>query len=450
MKISQAVKLGHQNLAGHKRRNLAAMITAGILFGVLMAVLLVVQGLENTITQAHNAAIITTPYYLKISTNPNHCDTDIKFDENGQIISSITTCPDYDVEAIKTELVKYHGELQDSPTEDNLQFWQNVLKSKLQLENIPKGASPVLLGAGTALNLAHLTPPPHLNLSQQVAVMEKVVQPLIGQTFLDANGELLYFAGLLPTGDLAEIGAVYQRGHWQSSGNPINLLLTLAGASTPELPTGILYLGRSTASTRDDASHELINYHNYLAKFENFDAAYQFAEAKVCVDEFGACEFLPEYNVTPLIGNQIQIAYRFQLVKFILNLVKYGVMLIALIVMLITCIKVIQAETTTIQLYRSLGASSGDLNIIYGAYLLEFCLLTMLFALMLGVIIAGVISFCSATWLKEMLTIAYAKEFTGPPVLLGWNFSLTEVIVVMLLVAPLGLLLCQKTLQQNH
>ena len=451
MKFSQAVKLGHQNLAGHKRRNLAAIITAGILFGVLMAALLVVQGLENSITQAHDAAIATAPYYLKISTNLNRCDADVKFDENGQIISSITTCPDYDVEALKTELAKYQGELENNPPEDNLQFWQNVLKLSLQLDNIPKGASPVLLGAGTALNFAHLTPPNHLSLSQQVAVIQQAAQPLVGQTFISADGELLYLAGLLPTGELAEIGAVYQRGYWQNSGNPVNLLLKLLGAGTPELPSGVLYLSQAPVSADlNNTSHQLVNYHNYLAKFANFEAAYQFASAKVCVDEFGACEFLPEYNVVPLVGNQIQTTYRFQLVNFVLNLVKYAIMLIALIVMLITCIKVIQAEAITIKLYRSLGASSSDLNIIYGAYLLEFCLFTVAFALMVGVIIAGIISLCSATGLGEMLSIAYARELTGTPVLLGWNFSLTEVIIVMLLVAPLGLLLCQKLLRQNH
>ncbi len=456
MKISQAIKLGHKSVFAHKRRSLSAIIVAGILFGVLCGALMIIQGLENVIFRAHDAAISVEPYYMVATTNLMQCDTEAIYDEElkaeGELllVGVITTCPELDIAALQAQAEKYHGKVLGE-LEDQEKLFQKAVKTPMHLENIPASATPVLLSAGMALNMSGQTASEKLNVTEQVALVNQAVLPLVGQTFAYDDGNEWYFAGLLPTGELQNIDYVYEHGHWRDQGNPLDYALSLVGAATPSLPMDMVSLDDTIpAEPQSSGGFETttINYSTQILEFSSFAEAYDFAVAQGCVDSYGACELTDAYDLKPLIGDGIRTAYGFQILWLFLNIAKYVIVVIALVIMLITGLKVLTAEAKTIQLYRSLGASRADVNLIYGWYLLEFAGWTVGFALVIGLLMAGIMGALNSMALADMLTIAYAQPVVGSIVLMGWNWSLTQVVAVMLLVAPVCLLLGQKVFRR--
>lgn len=178
MKLSEAIKLGHQNISGYKRRSFSAILTAGIMFGVLLGILMVVQGLENVLLCANDASFSSSPYYIFASTNFLQCESETILDEDGKFAGIDTTCPEFDNDLLKSDVAKFHGEVLDNlSTEERLNLITSIIKTPIDIENIPADTVPILVSVASALNYAGLYPPQHLNIADQLVIALQVAQP---------------------------------------------------------------------------------------------------------------------------------------------------------------------------------------------------------------------------------------------------------------------------------
>lgn len=463
MKLSQAVKLGHQSLIGHKRRSLSVIITMSVLFGVLFGVNFIVQGLENTILQAADNASGKN-YFINVRTNPNLCSTETTTDANGQIIFGESSCPELDILADITPVAEqYHGQV--------INFDYNILpiadaRSFIQydLSQLPDNVIPVITDLTATLALHDLrirgNTIPYPNTA---AVIEQLVPQLLGQVLHNPENDYDYaIVGILPSNDFQDL-AIKRRVD-DLSGNPLDLILSILPGGSSHV-SGITVIGNVDKIYNvilvDDGSEyvaskrELFtglyqnyyqNYRSAIVKFNNLRDASDFAahwpsEYSIVYSEGQEPDHL-NYTAFQVFTGQIGLVETFNFIKWLLSFGEIIIIAIAIIVMIFTCLKVISAESTTIQLYRSLGASSADLCLIYGWYLVELCLLAAGFAVLFGTVLSLITTMLNASALSQMLTAAYACPVTWPIFIFGWNWQITQILAVIILAAPVCLALC--------
>lgn len=95
MHISQALKLGFLSIRGYKRRSLTTIIIVSACFGALIGIMLITQGLENTILAIQDRAM-NNQYYLQIATNTDNCEINSQFDADGKMQVNVI-CPKEDL-----------------------------------------------------------------------------------------------------------------------------------------------------------------------------------------------------------------------------------------------------------------------------------------------------------------------------------------------------------------
>lgn len=117
-------------------------------------------------------------------------------------------------------------------------------------------------------------------------------------------------------------------------------------------------------------------------------------------------------------------------------------MIVGVLILAFTMAHVISQDTRTFMLYLALGASRGQIFIVYLIYLLEICVYAALFAVGLGVILAGVITAVGWDFLAMSLAETFPDSYQYAPVLLGWSWRCTEVIGIMFVMAPVAFVLC--------
>lgn len=467
MKLSQAVKLGHQSLTAHRRRSLSIIITMSVLFGLLFGVNFVIQGLENIIIGAANR-VSNGEYYVEVNTNPNLCQSELFIPEDAPPYSE-TTCPKSDLVGDLTSLVEqYHGQfisIDESPlaTSDV----SNLIQ--YDLSQLPGGVIPVITDLRNAFQLYGMNiKSNNLTYLQSATLIEQAVPDILGRVAHHPTGDFDYaVVGIIPSNNIEELYIKRRSYSYERSSNPLDLILAAVSGGSAGSVSGVTILGDSNApwynalpldnGTELSASAQDIfaglyqshydNYRSAIVKFTSLTDVRHFIEQWQTFTPFtffsgSSTENLNPYLARQIFTGQINFEHSFAAIKWFISFLELIIIAIAFIIIIFTCLKVIAAEAATIRLYRSLGASAGNIWLIYGWYLLELCLMSIAAAMFIGAIIALIASALNAFSLSQMLTAAFSRPYVASTILLGWNCELTSLALVMLLAAPICLLLC--------
>lgn len=117
-------------------------------------------------------------------------------------------------------------------------------------------------------------------------------------------------------------------------------------------------------------------------------------------------------------------------------------MAIAALILALTLAHLLSSNVKIFVLYRSLGASKLQLLLIYLMYLWEICMRAAIFAIVLALIIAGIVTAVGWNYLSGLLAATYPEAHEFWPVLLGVNEWCLGTLVYMLLTVPIAFLLC--------
>ncbi len=177
-----------------------------------------------------------------------------------------------------------------------------------------------------------------------------------------------------------------------------------------------------------------------IAKFTNLKNAYEYyskADAKEL--HYNA----DDYQIVELFSNQVNV-YRYfrDKNKDFIRPASVVLMAVSAFILAFTMAHLIASSTKTFVLYRSIGASRGQILSIYFMYLLELCVKAAVFAVILALVLAGVGTAVAWNYLLEQLTTLYPQAPQFLPILLGVNWRCLETIVCMFLAAPVSFLLC--------
>ena len=362
MRVLDCLRLGVAGVKAHKKRALTVVAIVGLLFSVLMAGAFFLQGLENA---ALGKMLAPTGGKVLVMSNVDtkfcgeECDT---AEEVAEIRRNIER---YGGEAISATMISDEGGM-----------FYRLEKNVFEFE-----------GEGLAIPLSTVAKMRGVQLPGWDAGVERrveAVQTIFEEAMAGDNGSRV--VGILPggvyTGDLS-LSSVEQ------SGNPLNMIFgqIVTGTSqnfmigTAEVSEGS---GVDAVSEADVSEMGLV-----FAEFPDLKVAYNYYrdEANYCLDldrAFGHCKDGYKYLTMSAISDPLTTYDNFQLVWLVFGITAAVLAVIALIIAVSTYARLIGKDMKIIALYHAMGATRGQVRLVYLSYLLILSLMTVAFSLAVG------------------------------------------------------------------
>ena len=382
------------------------MAVMGVIFGIVLAINLWFQGMENSYTELANQS--TEGRVIIEATNSME----------GMIIDDAlpkTTRQEM------TEDIEAHGGKVLGDAEKFGLFGSVVLSKELvenrimvDMEEVPVDAAPVLVSTflGEQL-LGKSFPAEYTNAVRKQKDYKEYQDKLIGKTFTDAYGAKYYVVGL-NSGNFHVDNLSFNQLE-QGSNNILNPVL--AFVATPNGSPIVIDNGKSESWQKGEkiSLEDIVGIktesESLIAVFDDSKSAYEYFQ-------HGKGRFmnvdLPSrtYSVNIVAGMSPETMYIIENMNFVINIVSVALGLIAAIVVVFTSIRLVDQDRQNVALYYSLGATTRQVRTIYLFYFLE---------LMIG---AAILAFCSAS----VIVLAFSflnQEILGIQSALGFNLVAT-------------------------
>lgn len=439
MKVIDYLRLGFAGIKAHKKRAFTVVIVVGLLFSVVTAGVFALQGLENAtlaemLAPTDDKVLVVSSVDTKVCGET--CDIAAEVAEIKQNIER------YDGEIIKTAV---------SQTTDGI-FYR--LKENLFMSAQSKNdseATEVIVPLEVAAKLADIEmPESDAEVADKLATIQEVRAKTLHRTVESKTGAKYYIAEILPGGvyvsslSLASIG---------QGGNPLDLILGQISTGTsqnfiitaeakPEVNNGNdeQYSGFVTMGDMDAEEMGIV-----FAQFKNIKEAYKYYQDKVnyCseIDRiFSMCSKDYKYQVMAAVSNPLTTYENLQNIWLVFKVVAAVLVVIAAIIALSTYARLIGKDLKIISLYHALGATTGQIRVVYVVYLLILSVMAVGFAVIVGLILAAVLSIANITALEQVWSLAFGVE-AGAIWLIGWNNLIWWPTGVMLLTAVVAVIL---------
>lgn len=177
-----------------------------------------------------------------------------------------------------------------------------------------------------------------------------------------------------------------------------------------------------------------------LVIFDNFDEAIGFY-LKNDVDEF---EYNPKkFHIAEIISDRIGIYEEYK--KRDAELIRPAIIISLITSSLIaafTLAHIISQDSKLFTLYKTLGATNGQIVLIYFLYILELYVCIIIISTALSILLSLIISAIEWNNMSNILSNAYPNSDKYPPILIGVNYWYPTIVGLTLLSAPVSFLLC--------
>lgn len=418
MRVLDCLRLGVAGVKAHKKRALTVVAIVGLLFSVLMAGAFFLQGLENA---ALGKMLAPTGGKVLVMSN-----VDTKFCGEECDMAK-------EVAEIRRNIERYGGEaISATMISDEGGMFYRLEKNVFEFE-----------GEGLAIPLSTVAKMRGVQLPGWDAGVERrveAVQTIFEKAMAGDNGSRV--VGILPggvyTGDLS-LSSVEQ------SGNPLNMIFgqIVTGTSqnfmigTAEVSEGS---GVDAVSEADVSEMGLV-----FAEFPDLKVAYNYYrdEANYCLDldrAFGHCKDGYKYLTMSAISDPLTTYDNFQLVWLVFGITAAVLAVIALIIAVSTYARLIGKDMKIIALYHAMGATRGQVRLVYLSYLLILSLMTVAFSLAVGLGMALLLGAVNGEAISQVFWMGFGVE-PGKIWLVGWNWMIWVMVAVILLSAVLAILL---------
>lgn len=157
-----------------------------------------------------------------------------------------------------------------------------------------------------------------------------------------------------------------------------------------------------------------------------------------------------EYNAQDLLGTTLMIVDSFNTQKVLLITVEILLLIVATIIAVMTFAHLIDQDAATVALYRTMGASTGNIYLIYLLYLIELCLLAIVATIMIAFIFIALLALTSTGALAERLQEFYSLDYLPEITLFMFNGAFWFILFVIMMVAPLSLLFTMRRFSAKH
>ncbi|MBQ7802370.1 hypothetical protein IJ380_00675 [Candidatus Saccharibacteria bacterium] len=485
MKIFDLIKLGHAHIYVHKKQSFLTVLTTGIIFGTLLGVITLFNGLENLFVRASETLGGDEVYVVSSSCmNSGNC---FNYEDVVRITSTTHNISKYNGENVgKLEVFTYKngGKSFRVIGEEYVKNLIEIDMGKYESGTLFKLIS--LDDAAELLRSSERSPEEPeeerdyarggkiYSLEEISDIKSKILGEEFTETYSVPTTSLTAAASSLEgTESLPEILEVASEITYETKSQKY-IVAGIVGTEQTRLALAKeygdvkfldlflervngnvamtdLYISRSTDSSESfrnifEASEE--DFSLPIAKFKNLDDAYAYYRAENCSLERNLSK-CSSFVITELVGNRLQTKDALESVYLIFNYGGIILLLIAVAISVFTFVRLISENANSIALYRSLGASGFDILFIHLSYLVELCLITVIFAVVLGADIATIISLKDAETLSTLLTSLYSRKIDSG-ILIGFSTEILKVLAAILATAPLCSLLTLDQLSTKN
>lgn len=445
LRLRDALRLAFVNLAGNRRRTSLIIMTVVVLFAPMLSLAFLAQGIRNSILdtsalQTGGAVYVQTGFLA-----------DIYYGAEERII---TPAPENADAILRERIAAHHGEIVGTVTAARRSLgWDYDLISASAVEAFQgdTALSTNLTATATTTDIAPITDAAANTLASPL--------PAIANSNLHLSDPALSILATYP-GTKTRFslqGASAALGFFTDaiSGTPSQTFLIDDGSPAiqsyrdqaladwrtrcqqtcqstcdyrPSLPE--LYVVRF-ANPRDAAAYQTTAGFDSLRYGYDTDADYQ-------------------YLIADLFNNTLSVAGATTSAQFIIYVVMGAFLILALILIITTLSHAADEDAATIALYRSLGASTRAVHLIYFLYLLLLCLLAALISFLVALLFASLIALIVAAPFAASLQTFY--QLSTPPAIscLGLDGFALLLLTAILLIAPLALLLTFHQFSTKH
>lgn len=423
MRLVDYLRLGFAGVKAHKKRAFTVVIIVGLLFSVITAGAFILQGLEDIVFAEMLAP--TDGKVLVISS----VDTKI-CGESCDVAAEVAE--------IKKNVERYNGKIIEAEVRQTTDGMFYKLKENVFIgaHGESGGAAEVAVPLEMAAKLADIEMPERdAEIAEQLDVISEVREKTLGKVVENKTGEKYYIAEILPSGVYANSLSFMSIGQ---SGNPLDLILGQIRTGVSQ--SFIIKTAEVRASGfvgREDIDTEAMGM--VLARFDDMETAYNYYQDKVnyCSETdriFGTCGKDYKYQVVSAISDPIMTYDNLQNVWLVFKIVAAVLTVIALIIAISTYGRLIGKDMKIIALYHAMGANKRQIRLVYLTYLLMLSIVAVIFSVVVGLVLAIVLSLVNMTDLTQIFALGFGIETSGIW-LVGWNNLLWWLAGAMLLTA---------------
>ena len=445
LRLRDALRLAFVNLAGNRRRTSLIIMTVVVLFAPMLSLAFLAQGIRNSILdtsalQTGGAVYIQTGFLA-----------DIYYGAEERVI---TPAPENADEILRERIAAHHGEIVGTITAARRSLgWDYDLISASAVEAFQGDTAPStnLTATATTTDIAPITDAPANTLASPL--------PAITNSNLHLSDPALSILATYPgTKTLFSLqGASAALSFFTDaiSGTPSQTFLV--DDNSPAIQS---YRDQALADWRarcQQTYQSTCDYRPslpelYVVRFANprDAAAYQTTAGFDSLHYGYDTDADYQYLIADLFNNTLSAAGATTSAQFIIYVVMGAFLILALILIVATLSHAADEDAATIALYRSLGASTRAVHLIYFLYLLLLCLFAALISFLVALLFASLIALIVATPFAASLQTFY--QLSAPPTIscLGLDGYALLLLAAILLVAPLALLLTFHQFSAKH
>lgn len=442
MKLKDVLHISTKNIRIYLKRNLLIMAVIGIIFGLVLTINLWFQGMENS--------------YLELTSKAT--DDKVIIEATNSMAGMVVD--EGQPQATRQEMIadieayggKVLGEAEKFGAFGSIVLPEDIVKNAIEvdLSKVPIDAAPVLVSTflGEQL-LGKNFPAKSTSAIKKQKDYEEFRDSLIGRTFTDTQGAKYYVVGL-SSGNF-HVGNLSLKQLERTNNNLVNPILELI--TTPNGQPIIIDNGKSKQWQRgeeiiSDIVIPMDDSDTVIAVFDSSAEAYEhFRQGK---GKFMNIDFPNRtYLVNTVAGVSPETQYIINMIRMSINIISVVLGIVAAVVVIFTSIRLVDQDKQNIALYYSLGATTGQVRMIYLCYFLGLMIGAAVLAFGLASAIVLTFSFLN----QELLGIQAALGFNLPAISeeiwYKFNSSIFAIVAAILAMAPICTIINNRRLQNT-
>lgn len=430
MKLKNTLQLAWQSLKNDKKRSFLTILTMGIIFTVVFAANFWLQGIENTYLRfagEKTYGLVSIPLRELESFNTETGEVSFK-ELSADFIES-------EKSRLISEVEMFGGQYLDVVSYDNqynLILPKGIIKEyiEIDLSSAPSEATPILITDDkidswqqTLENNSSAVARTTKSFEARLNNYQSVRSSYLGQTVVSQEINY-YIVGFAPDGfSITDLSYEYlQKGQYNIL-DPILKLIT-----TPKSRSIVF----DATSSKENNSAVL----NLLFSFDSRSAARNYLQSdKVNSSSRDHDDSKADFSI--IIGADTDFYSSMSFLHLALDVISAFLVVVALTIIIFTSIRLVDNDQKVIALYRSLGASSRQIRVIYLARFFLLSLFATLSAFFLALIALLIYSRVEQSHLSTIFTLAFSLSEAPNIVILGLNWEIAVIAMISLLASPL-------------
>ncbi len=455
MKLKDTIKISLRNIRIHLKRNLIVVAIMSVIFVLIFAMNLWLQGVNNSYTKLTNQKTDGRVVIQATSQSDSMAADDEELPEitPEEMIADIEAHGGKILSSGKLGDIVKHG--------DAILLPQDIVKNMIlaDISKAPSDAMPVLITPWDGARLLGIEFPQNFaSVAEKQAEYRKYLSSILGRTFVNDSGSKYFVAGLADNNFLTnDLSFDSLGGKNKNILNPVLAAIPAPSGYTIAIDNGKTeswLIGETIGSGNmsDDywqmIEEDLAKRISIIAVFDNPEDAYNYLLHGHAWFSQNVLEDRHTYVASTIAGLSPEYQYVMRMLRLAANIISAALGLVAAVIVIFTNIRLVDQDSKNITLYYSLGATVGQVRKVYLAYFLELMIAALVLAFSISSIAVLLFNLFNHDLISAQSMLAFGLSRPSSEIWYGVNANVIVTIIAMLALAPICVLVNNKKLKK--